>query len=131
MKNSSFKNYFLYVQDVLGIKNVFLPATEPTAVTTELLILVENLESYTPAESELLHKMIEALKLDTSKYQIINSHDDNLKANYQLLLADQVPQTTDSPNCTTTYSPRRLLAEPNLKKVAWTSMQSVLKKIKT
>ena len=131
MKNNSFKNYFQYVQDVLGIKNVFFPAKDSNSKNIELLILVDNLKSYSPEESELLHKMIEALKLDPKKYQIVDSQDSNSKANYQLLLADQVPQSTESLNCTATYSPRRLLAEPHLKKVAWVAMQSVLKNITT
>ena len=73
--------YIDYVQNVLGVKNLVLEpeqAGEASAVAQAkpLIVRVENLSTYTAEENDLLSKMLVALKLDVSQYDVVELHRD-------------------------------------------------------
>ena len=74
--------------------------------------------------------MIGALKLDPNMYALVDEKNkDAISGEYILKLTETVPVSQIEKNITT-YSPRLLLVEPNLKKKVWDDMQSLLQSMK-
>jgi len=120
-------NYLKYVKDVLGIKHLFFSSSQQE--TKVLAICVDGLRSYSPQESELLYKMIAALKLPPEVFEVVDSIEyKNGDAEFEWHLRD-VGQPEKSEKMVSTYSPRMLLLQPQLKKDAWADMQELLQKI--
>ena len=67
-------DYFEYLENVLGIKTILQSrdvATQQAAITvTELLFAVQDYASYSAEESDLLSKMIAAVKVDPSRLKV-------------------------------------------------------------
>lgn len=130
MSKDSFKNYFKYVQDVLGIKQIFIKHSEVVLPTTQLLITVLNLKTYTREEKSLLDKMITALQYDQKKIIVRDEAEVAEAFKFKLVLTDEVLALENlQENMVVTYSPRKLLQDPALKKITWSAMQSLIQKM--
>ncbi len=131
MDPNDFKNYLNYLGDVLGIKQIVTTHAAVSSTPLQLLISVSDLSSYTLDETALLEKMITALQLGSISYRVQDDKDAKTPAAYHLVFADEIFEfVTSSQNTTITFSPRKLLRDPNLKKQAWSEMQILLQKIK-
>lgn len=133
MDESSLKIYFKYVQNVLGIKQIFsknLPLESASVENITVLISVENLKTYSSSENSLLEKMVSALKLNAKQISIIDAKDPAPTACYGINLVDTISVDKKiDPRLFITWSPRHLLQNPEHKKEAWAVMQSLLLKI--
>ena len=133
MDISSLKLYLNYVQDVLGIKQIFMNSSvlAPMKIrTVTVLIFIENLKTYSLEENTLLEKMISALRLEAQQFLILEEHPAQYFSGYQLYFLDDVTSSVEiKPQEFKTWSPRLLLQKPELKKEAWAVMQSLLQKI--
>lgn len=121
------KDMIKYFSEVLGVNKVHVESNSTSSV--ELLILVENYQQISAAESELLTKMIEALKLEEKPTQIVDLNAVNLpSSNYQMYLVNNPKQMQHkiSSSSLVTYSPQILNVKTQLKKDAWTEMQKVI-----
>lgn len=133
MSSHSVEVYFEYVETVLGIKQVLtdriqIDQSQLAQIQTSILICVENLNSYTDSENDLLYKMIAALKLNPESYVVVDQSDrENYLSSFELSLVDRPRPTTDQ--VIQTYSPRVLLKDAGLKKQAWAEMQKLLQKL--
>lgn len=133
MSKSPVETYFDYVENVLGIKQILtdrLQANQMSAdqISISILISVQGLNSYSDSETDLLYKMIAALKLTPKTYLVVDrSNRENYLPNYELSLVDEPVETNNQ--LIQTYSPRVLLKNAGLKKQAWTEMQKLLQKI--
>ena len=117
------KDYFDFVETVLGVKSIMLNPKQ----NTPLLIAVENLSSYTAEEQELLGKMVGALKIDIGKISIVDlSKAQNYQPEFVICFQNQPNEKTAVKNTLTTFSPRALLKKPELKKNAWNDLQKFL-----
>ena len=117
------KDYFDFVETVLGVKSIMLNPKQ----NTPLLIAVENLSSYTAEEQELLGKMVGALKIDIGKISIVDlSKAQNYQPEFVICFQNQPNEKTSMKNTLTTFSPRALLKKPELKKNAWNDLQKFL-----
>ena len=125
------EDYFDYVANVLGVKSFYLEpgvvSFEPAA-HTPLLILVEDLSNYSPEESDLLEKMVAALKLDPSIIKITDLKNSTaVNSDFKIYFTDKGLGTGSSEaNQVSTYSPRVLLKKAILKKQAWNDLQKVI-----
>lgn len=122
------KDYFDYVENVLGIKSILLnPTSVQESVKTPLLICVENYLNYTPEEKDLLAKMIGALKIDLQKIKVMPL-DESVKcpSDFSVYFLEKLDQITANENTVTTYSPRILLKNAEFKKNAWNDLQKVI-----
>lgn len=82
MGEQNTKDYFDYVQQVLGVRSVLLSPIESTQVNDKnessieslyrgpILVGVENLNSYTADEKILLDKMLTAVQLPAEQFQL-------------------------------------------------------------
>ena len=133
MEKSSLKVYFKYVQEVLGIRQIFTKSSSMESAVQEnitVLIAVKDLKSYNLEENNLLEKMISALKLTPEQMLIIDRADLAPLSRYRLNLNDEAADSlTTDPSLFNTWSPRHLLQNPGLKKDAWAVMQKLLQKI--
>lgn len=120
-------DYFHYVENVLGVKAILLdPAPVDVVRLVPLLICVENYATYTPEEQDLLAKMVAALKVDLQKIVVVALADKlNYQSGFSVYLVDSPPEVSNEINVST-YSPRKLLQKPELKKIAWSDLQKVI-----
>lgn len=129
MSKTAVEVYFEYLEDVLGIKQVLFdrqPEVTSQLVQIPILISVLNLKNYKAEENELLYKMIAALKLPPENYVVIDADQiSNYEAKAHLSLVDE-PIQSQNPQTIQTYSARKLLSHPDLKRQAWTEMQKLL-----
>ncbi len=120
------ERYLYYLKNVLGLKTVL---TKP-AESVPLYIYVQDLETYSDSEKELLNKMIVATKLLKNDYLIqsfkavISKNSDQHVDHIKVYLLDE-PQADQNDE---TYSPRILLKHPELKKTAWEALQRAMLK---
>lgn len=125
-------DYFDYLENVLGIKTILQSrqagSENKENEATELLFAVQDYLTYTAEESDLLSKMIAAVKVDPSRLKVCDSNQlNNYKFQCLVLFQDQIQNFTNQAVLTVqTFSPRVLLKKPELKKVAWTELQKVL-----
>jgi hypothetical protein len=122
--------YFDYIENVLGVKQIYLDTSDYEVISAKLLVLVEQLQSMTVAEKELLEKMIAAMQIDASFIKIVDeSQIKNKKFNAEFVLkmlnTQQLPEVQDSQQ-QVTYSSMILLKQPQLKKEAWAHLQKVI-----
>lgn len=122
---SELKDYFNYLSETLGIKSLLLEsATGEQQIP--LLVLVESLNSYSQDEKELLAKMLSALKIPQEQMKVIDmAEETELSAMQSLILCDS-PDSFNNHETIRAYSPRILLKQPQLKKLAWEEMQKLL-----
>lgn len=109
------KNYLSYLTDTLGLKNIL---TEGAENSSTYLVLVENLSSYQQPESELLEKMMSALKL-TVPVRLLDLSTSELDQNSHIVLKENPEKENE------TYSPRTLLRHPEFKRKAWDDMKRI------
>lgn len=117
------KDYFDYVENVLGVKSIMLNPKQ----NTPLLIAVEGLTNYNAEEHDLLGKMVGALKIDAGKISIVDLAEAlNFQPEFFICFQNQPIEKTHLKNTITTFSPRILLKKPELKKNAWSDLQKFL-----
>ncbi len=131
-------DYIDYVRNVLGVKSIFSNEVAPAAeiLKVSLLVYVQDFNSYSRAEKDLLEKMLAALKIPPNEIQAIDFNEKfQVEAKVTAYLTDQVAgQLTGqfklahdlAPNEIHTYSPRVLLNNVALKKAAWAELQKIL-----
>ncbi len=122
--------YFDYIENVLGVKQIYLEASEQEVIETKLLVVVEQLQSLTVDEVALLEKMIAAMQIDMSLIKMIDEAKlKNKKYNADFVLkmlnTQQLPQVFEI-NHQVTYSSAVLLKNPKLKGEAWAHLQKVI-----
>lgn len=123
------KDYFDYVQNVLGVKSILLNQ-EPveTIKQSPLVIYVENYINYSPAEMELLSKMIAALKIDLNWIRVVDLDNQEIQSEFTIYFIEELNQNDPiEKNKVRTYSPRILLKNSKFKKKAWDDLQAVIK----
>ena len=122
--------YFDYIENVLGVKQIYLDNSDQDIISTKLLIVVENLQSMNSAETELLEKMVAAMQIDMNLIKMIDSNQLSHKK-YQaefvlkMLNTQQLMHSTNN-NEQVTYSSEVLVKQPQLKKEAWAHLQKVI-----
>ena len=117
------KDYFDYVENVLGVKSILLSPKQ----NIPLLIAVENYTDYSPDENELLQKMIAALKVDSKNISLVDlTEEGGFQPEFTLFLMIQPHDKQAAENSVTTFSPRALLKKTELKKSAWSDLQKVI-----
>lgn len=117
------KDYFDYVENVLGVKAIMLNPKQNTL----LLVMVEGLATYNSDEHDLLGKMVSALKIEATKISIVDAAEaQNFQPEFIICLQNQPIEKTPLKNTITTFSPRTLLKKPELKKNAWNDLQKFL-----
>ena len=117
------KDYFDYVENVLGVKSILLSPKQ----NIPLLIAVENYTDYSPDENELLQKMIAALKVDSKNISLVDlTEEGGFQPEFTLFLMIQPHDKQAAENSVTTFSPRALLKKAELKKNAWSDLQKVI-----
>lgn len=129
VKMSDKNDYFDFVSNVLGVKSILLSqSTENVLQVVPLLIAVENLNSYTDAENELLSKMIGALKIDQKLIRLVDLKEVSLyQPEFSIHFVEELNQNNVSlANQVMTYAPRSLLKHPEFKKQAWDEMQKAI-----
>ncbi len=125
-------DYFEYLENVLGIKTILqsrdVETKQPAITTTELLFAVQDYAGYSAEESDLLSKMIAAVKVDPSRLKVCDLQEAKIfQAQCLVVFQDQTQSAPIQAALTVhTFSPRVLLKKPDLKKVAWTELQKVL-----
>ena len=123
--SSELNQYLTYLNETLGVKSILLTPAENASTTKndtlKYFIYVENLSAYSTEESTLLEKMIGALKLNPIEFGVFefkqNEAPSESQLGLQIILRDQ-PQKKGE-----TYSPRILLAKPELKRKAWDDLK--------
>ncbi len=126
---SSKKDYIDYVRDVLGVQSLHgLNEMTIQGVEIPLVIYVEDYLTYSSPEKDLLDKMLLALKVPILQMLILDSHDPkNVNYEFRLRLTDEKPSVNPVlPNEIHTFSPRVLIKNAALKKLAWDDLQKVL-----
>ena len=124
------EDYFEYVGNVLGVKSFYLePGFDLSMSThTPLLVVVEDLSTYSAEESDLLEKMVAALKLDASLIKIVDlKNSTTVSSDFKIYFTDrELSVGGTEANQVSTYSPRVLLKKAILKKQAWNDLQKVI-----
>ena len=123
------KDYFDYVQNVLGVKSILLNQ-EPVETIKQrpLVIYVENYINYSPEEMELLSKMIAALKIDLNWIRVVDLDNQEIQSEFTIYFIEELNQNDPiEKNIIRTYSPRILLKNSKYKKKAWDDLQVVIK----
>ena len=122
--------YFEYIENVLGVKQIYIDVSEQEVINAKLLVVVEQLQSMTADEKELLEKMITALQVEQSFITMVDSAQlKNKKINAEFVLkmlnTQQLPKETESTQ-QITYSSAILIKQPQLKKEAWAHLQKLI-----
>jgi hypothetical protein len=126
------QDYFNYVIDVLGVREILLEGHPAESLEQiPLLILVQDYATYSEEEKELLVKMIGAMKIEAQKIAVTDLSQRTVESSqYALYLCDEVGDENCPANEIQTYSPRILLQRPELKKPAWSALQKMMALIK-
>lgn len=136
MKNP-IETYFDFAENVLGIKQVVginqtnLAGSEASSNLPEvfLLIAVQDYKTYSPSDLELLNKMVAAMKLADGQCFITDlSEINNYHFKYLIRFVD-VESEGKNQTSISTFSPKKLNQNPELKKKAWNDMQWLLQKM--
>ncbi len=126
--------YLQYMQEVLGIRQVFLSQERQTQV------LFIDKSPWSPGAQELFSKMREAMRLREEDIKILFT--DRVPAADIQLLSRQSREIVSfdvesfemlkkdfSSQLTLTISPEKLLKDSTQKKAAWVDLQSVMKRL--
>ncbi len=128
MAKSGIRDYLNYAKDVLGIRHLFFIGEQ--AISKKVVISVADLKDFSEAEHELLTRMISALNLDSQTTLVIDSDELHLYTPQFLLKLSLTIVINQPVNCVETFSPKLLIANPDLKKQAWLQMQTFLQLMK-
>jgi hypothetical protein len=143
-------SWLKYLQETLGVRSVLWPEAS-TALTpasalapqnkTALVVFVDS-HPWSRQESELFEKMRAAMKLSREQTKLLFTTAEEIpQKSVELLaatcviffapeLAAQTGPLDDEVMRMTTFGPRELLANPQLKKQTWDDLQKVMKKLK-
>ena len=123
-------DYFNYVANVLGIKSLYIEnsTAEMSDVSVPLLIRVEGLSTYSAEESDLLQRMVTALKIDLGRIKIVDAQTTfNSSADFVLDFTDSGTTSLEKTNhYLSTISPRTLVKNSALKKQTWNDLQKII-----
>ncbi len=123
--NSELHNYFKnYLTDTLGINSIVSDAAIKASSSVKYAIGVEDLKSYNNNESELLNKMIAALKIESTEMELFDLaglSDRIFSKMTKFILLMNEPR-----NGNETFSPRVLLVRPDLKRKTWEDLKQFL-----
>lgn len=123
--NSELHNYFKnYLTDTLGINSIVSDAAIKASSSVKYAIGVEDLKSYNNNESELLNKMIAALKIESTEMELFDLaglSDRIFSKMTKFILLMNEPR-----NGNETFSPRVLLVRPDLKRKTWEDLKHFL-----
>lgn len=128
------RQYIQYVQNILGVKSLVLDSVPTARLGVQshvpLLVMVENLHSYSEAETDLLKKMVGALKIETHLVEVVDASDmSRYRADMYLQLSDSgqpLQEVAEGAPVVTTYSARTLLQNTSLKKTTWAELQKII-----
>lgn len=132
--NSELHNYFKnFLSDTLGVQSILSDNANKSStgqvINEKYVIAVESLKSYNSAESELLNKMIAALKIQDSDLCLLDEtelHNVTLGQDSIFIQLKDRPSVTNKNN--ETYSARTLLLQPEFKRKAWDDLKYFLTK---
>jgi len=143
-------SWLKYLQETLGVRSVLLPVTAiDSAVDTADLSLPKfspqivfiDIQPWSKKEAELFDKMRAAMKLSSEQTKIIFASPGEMsQKGLELLtatcavffspeLAAQASGLSEDVFAITTFGPRELLLNPQLKKQSWDDLQKVMKKL--
>lgn len=158
----SVTNYFSYVKNVLGVKTIqsarirqsLLETQETDIPTTSCDLLFLSLKQasdqtvFAPETSELLDKMIQAMRLGARQHLILECDLTGTSESQQQILQKYLQKVTTpfvvvfsskpvkpglqnigTTKLLETYGPSYLLQNANAKKLVWTDLQKVMKEI--
>lgn len=117
--------YLDFVKNVLGVKSI---VTSHEEKTLPALFLVQDLSTYNEAEKELLNKMVAAVGIEKSKYEVIQ-FEKGMQPSCEIciLLLDEVIEDLQThSNQVITFSPRKLIQNSELKRKAWDDLKKVV-----
>ena len=136
------ENLKLYFKEVLGIDRILMPLqlNEHRALDIRLIFLSE-MGTMNNESNDLLEKMILATKISRSCVQVLElSYQDiaqeierleaaNVVIAFSSAMADFLKTNFPRVYCLHCPSPNEMLADPSLKKSAWTILQQAMMKI--
>ncbi len=106
-----------YLEKTLGVSQI-LNQLSSVMHESDLGFFFEDYDQYSEAEKQLTNKIIQALKLDSQKYSIYDlNQKDQINIRLKIYFCHNPSQMDE------TYSPRRLLEKPELKKIVWAFLQ--------
>ena len=123
---TSMQPWFDYLKNVLGVKQVMLPETLSSEASPKLMFVLPH--SPSPAESEMLSKMILAMKLKSEDVQILLVNE-FLPTNSLVVAFTDGEKLNSHTNIHYTHSLSRLMNNPGLKKETWALLQQIMLKI--
>lgn len=140
------KNYLNYLQHVLGIKSLILPVQESASVDvatpvqkTKKLVVLDS-GNWSKEEGVLLEKMLMALRKEVANIETISfsgnllEHLPTVLEAQEILLFDENVQsaleTHGISNSILIASPKKLIANPELKRDAWEAMKKAAHRVK-
>jgi hypothetical protein len=138
-------SYLWYLENVLGLKSVILPAPPPVEevvapepVKLPTVVFIDS-KGWSQAATELFQKMREAMKLMPEQITILNSSKISAsELQVAVMAADRVvcfsPEIFQSLQKEAdlkfqTHSPEDLLKKPELKKQTWEDLKQVMKSL--
>lgn len=124
-------DYFEYLENVLGIKSIIQESKLGSLQNkkTDLLFCVENYATYSADEIDLLQKMIAAVKIAPTRLIVCDLKEKNqFETKACVLFLDEIDAIKPEKYFVVqAQSPRWLLKNPELKKVAWNELQKIVK----
>jgi hypothetical protein len=128
--------YFRFLQDVLGIRQILLPAA---AVQPRVVFLSEG-SGFSLDANELFLKMTQAMRLNPDDYVVLHLASQNSLARHREILENASATVSFSDNLSAFVAinlprlrllevshPEMLLKNPALKKEAWEKLKLVMK----
>lgn len=132
------KDYFDYVESVLGVGSVLIDAAVKSDSITEknsiaVIFCVEHLSTYSDTEKELLKKMITAVGLVPESFRIVDiSEESTIEGEFRVYFCDNPDGfSAGTFPSVVTFSPKVLLRVPQFKRHAWDELQKVMAHFKT
>lgn len=113
-----------YLEKTLGITQI-LNQFETQKPQVDLGFFIEDYLNYTEPELDQLQKIILAMKLNPHQIRCFDLQD--LNANHTAQMTVRFVDDPQNPN--ETYSPARLLKNPEFKKATWDFLKSILNQL--
>ena len=118
-----------YLQKTLGVSQILNQNSEQSLSiepNVDLGFFIEEYQTYTHVEKDLLNKMIQAMKLSENQYQILDlSEKNNSQVNFKMKIEFRNQPTSDFQ----TYSPRNLIVNPENKKNTWEFLKKIMSQV--
>jgi hypothetical protein len=132
-------SWLKYLQETLGVRSVLCPSAAASPALPSVAVAFIDIQPWSTAETALFEKMRSAMKLSRAQIKIIFTTPGEMTQKNQELsqagcwvffspeLATQAPKQGSF--AITTFGPRELLQNPQLKKQSWDDLQKVMKKL--